>query len=177
MAARPRRQDWQVLGLEPGADPTRVRRSYLERKALYASESVASYNLLEDEERAALLRRIEEAYQRIVGEPPPTTRAQDRSENLPEPPAGPPPPVEAEPGAHLRHLRLSHGFLLTQVADDIKVRASLLEMIEHEQFESLPAPVYVRGFVIQYARLLRAPDPENLASAYLAKMNSDLAGE
>jgi hypothetical protein len=161
-----------VLGLQPGADHGAVRRSYLERKALYASESVATYTLLEGEERTALLERIEEAYRRIVGLPAPPPPLAAVKEELPAAPAGPPPPADDEPGAHLRHHRLRGSMLLAEVADEIKVRATLLEKLEEEQFPSLPAPVYVRGFVYQYAKLLGLPDADRLVTAYLAKMEA-----
>ena len=43
---RPHRRDWEVLGLEPGADPKDVRRAYRERRALYESDSLATYTLV-----------------------------------------------------------------------------------------------------------------------------------
>jgi flagellar biosynthesis protein FlhG len=170
MVTRPRRRDWQILGLQPGADPTDVRRSYLRRKALYSPDSMASYTLLEDEERAELLERIEEAYRRITGTPAPPSETKPTTEQLPEAPEGPAPPVTEQPGAHLRHQRIRQSRLLAQVAAEIKVRASLLERLEGEEFSYLPAAVYVRGFVLQYARFLGLSDPDGVAAAYLAKM-------
>ena len=64
---------------------------------------------------------------------------------------------------------------LAEVAEEIKVRPSLLEKIESEQFQHLPAPVYVRGFIFQYAKLLGLPDPESIAAAYLARIASGSA--
>ena len=37
-------------------------------------------------------------------------------------------------------------------------------------WSKLPAPVFVRGFVLQVARLLRMDEPEQLAAAYVQKM-------
>jgi cytoskeletal protein RodZ len=92
------------------------------------------------------------------------------TEELPEPPTGEAPPAEDEPGAHLQHHRLTRSLPLAEVAEEIKVRAALLERLEDESFSDLPASVYVRGFVVQYARLLGLPDPDEIASAYVAKM-------
>jgi hypothetical protein len=170
----PRNQDWQVLGLEPGADPREVRRSYMERKHLYSADAVASYSLLEDQERESLLERIEEAYQRIVGTPAPSVPAGDVEEPLPDAPAGPPPSVDDEPGAHLRHHRLRQGLMLAQVAAEIKVRASLLEKLEVQDFSYLPATVYVRGFIVQYAKFLGLDDPDGIAATYLTSMEREL---
>ncbi len=177
MKGEPRRRDWQVLGLKPGADPGQVRRAFLERKALYSQDSMATYTLLDEQERAVQLERIEEAYQRIMGAPGPRARPTPEREELPEAPSGPPPPADEAPGLHLRHHRLRNSLLLSEVADEIKVRAALLERIENEEFTSLPASVYVRGFVLQYARHLGLSEPDALAAAYLAKMATAKAGD
>ncbi len=175
MRARPHRRDWEVLGLEPGADPKDVRRAYRERRALYASDSLATYTLIEDDDRIALLDRIEEAYQAIMGARA-TAKTSGEREELGQIPEGPEPPLDLEPGRHLRYHRLSKGMTLAQVAEEIKVRPSLLEKIEHEQSEQLPAAVYVRGFIIQYARLLGVHEPERVAAGYLAKIDRGPAG-
>lgn len=171
MRDKPHRRDWEVLGLQPGADPKDVRRAYRDRRALYASDSLATYTLIDDDQREALLQRIESAYRTILRNSAPTATNREREE-LEHVPEGPAPPVEIEPGRHLRYQRLCKGISLAQVADEIKVRPSLLEKIEHEQAEQLPAAVYVRGFVVQYAKLLGVPDPESVAAAYLAKLES-----
>jgi hypothetical protein len=166
-----------VLGLEPGADAREVRRAYRERRALYAPSALATYNLLEEDERQTLLDRIEQAYQRIIGTPAPATQPHGPTEATPQSPTGPAPSPEEEPGAHLRHHRHRRGILLAEVADEIKVRTSLLEKLEDELYEYLPAPVYVRGFVVQYAKVLELPDPDHIASAYLAKLEADRGGD
>ncbi len=172
MGREPRRIDWQALGLEPGASPGQVRRAYLERRSLYAPDSLATYSLLEEREREAVLARIEDAYQRITGSAPPPAVAAGTPEDPAEPPSGPPPALEDAPGAHLRHLRLGRSISLHRVADEIKVRASVLAKLEEEDFQHLPAAVYVRGFVVQYAKLLGIPEPDAVATAYLSRMEA-----
>lgn len=171
---RPHRRDWEVLGLEPGADPKDVRRAYRERRTLYESDSLATYTLVDTDERDALLERVEKAYHAIMGSPAPVTTPGDREE-LEQVPAGPEPPLDLEPGLHLRYLRRCKGMTLAQVADEIKVRTALLEKLELEQAEHLPAAVYVRGFVVQYAKLLGVAEPERIAAAYLARIDSGSA--
>jgi len=46
----------------------------------------------------------------------------------------------------------------------------LLDQVENHRFPGLPAPVYVRGFVVSYARMLGLPNPERIAVAFLEKM-------
>ena len=64
--------------------------------------------------------------------------------------------------------------LLAQVAAEIKVRASLLEKLEDQDFSYLPATVYIRGFIVQYAKHLGLDDPDGIAIRYLARMEKDL---
>ena len=170
MTIRP--EDWEILGLEPGADIGQVRRAYRHRRSLYEPAALATYNLLDDEERDGMVDRIEEAYRRIIGseppaapqEPPPETQPKAADEafigNAPDP--------LSEPGAHLRFHRLAKGFTLHQIAVETKISVTILEQIENEDFEALPAPAFVRGHVQQFARELKLADAYEFAKFYLS---------
>ncbi|MCK5377177.1 MAG: helix-turn-helix domain-containing protein [Acidobacteria bacterium] len=174
MTGRPRRKDWEALGLEPGADLALVKRAHRHRRSLYDKGSLATYTLLEDDERTTMLSRIDTAYRRIVGTEPFGSRlgpfGDESTSDRSEAPTGPPPDSHQEPGAYLRHHRLSQGLTLQQIAAEIRVGAAILAQIENEEFEDLPAPVFVRGFVLQLARALRLSDAEELAGQFLVKM-------
>ncbi|HUP02698.1 MAG TPA: RodZ domain-containing protein [Bryobacteraceae bacterium] len=66
-------------------------------------------------------------------------------------------------GETLRRERLRRNLDLHQVADELKLSTRFLEAIENEQFDRLPAPVFTRSWVRQYARLLGL-DEEELAA-------------
>lgn len=179
MARDPGPQDWEILGLEPGAAVEEVRRAYARRKALYGSDTLATYSLHDEPEREALLERLDDAYRTIVQQvqtaaPAPAPAG---SEPQVEAPSGPPPPADERPGAHLRHQRLTRRVSLNELASETKIRASLLDLLEGESFGDLPAQVYVRGFVIQCARALKLPDAESLAEAYLERMRQALGDD
>jgi hypothetical protein len=171
-----RREDWEVLGVEPGADLERVHRAYHTRRNLFSASSLATYSLLGRTEREDLLARIDEAFMRISNAAADlTTSARDGAPadgEVDEALAALRTPTDlvADPGAYLRHHRLVSGLTLEQVSVETKVRPNVLTAIENETWGRLPAPVFVRGFVIQVARLLRIEDPENLAAAFLQKM-------
>ena len=95
------------------------------------------------------------------------------SEAKSEAPTGPPPDPRTEPGALLNHHRRAQGLTLEHLAAETKIRAVLLEQIESEAFDDLPAAVFVRGHVLQYARALGLSDPNELAARYLAKVKLD----
>lgn len=167
--------DWQVLGIAPGASLEEISRAYSRRKAIYAADSLASYSLYNGDDRAALLARIEQAYARIAAAIEVQT-ADSPADPSAEQPIGPPPSMEEHPGAFLRHVRLAARTTLAKLAEETKIRASLLELLEAESFNQLPARVYVRGFVIQCAKALDLDDPERVAEAYLAKLEQAVGG-
>ena len=70
-------------------------------------------------------------------------------------------------GALLRRLRESAGADLQALAEITKVRRHYLEAVEEHDFDALPAAVYVRGFVTEYARALGL-DPQRVAQSYMA---------
>ena len=60
-----RREDWEVLGVEPGADLEKVHRAYHTRRSLFSQGSLATYSLLGEHERDEFLARIDEPFVRI----------------------------------------------------------------------------------------------------------------
>lgn len=74
-------------------------------------------------------------------------------------------------GEFLRQIREYKKMDLERLADLTRVSKTYLQNIEAELFENLPAMVYVRGFVYQYAKCLRLP-PDVVANSYLARMKS-----
>lgn len=175
--SRARFEDWRLLDLDPGAELSEVNRALHARRALYRPGALATYNLLEDDERDAMLARIDEAYRRITGAEPPPNRGPravpSPAEPPPDAPAGPPPDPRTDPGAVLRYHRRARGLTLAQLASETKIRATLLDQIERESAAELPAAVFVRGHVVQYARALELADPNEIAARYLAKLKLD----
>ncbi len=64
-------------------------------------------------------------------------------------------------GETLRSTREHRGLTMEQVARDTRISLRFLEALEAENFEELPAPVYVRGFLRSYANYLKI-DPQPL---------------
>lgn len=177
MAGRqhPTPADWRLLGLAPGATPEEILRAYDHRRALYDEESLASYSLLLDGERRHHLDRLLKARDRLLAaataprtppeETPPTTADASIAAE-----AGPAPDREQHPGAWLGHLRRARDLTVDQLSKETKIRPAVIEQLEGEQYDRLPAPVFVRGFVIQIARALAVADPESLAALYLKQL-------
>jgi len=172
------REEFEFLGVAPGDGLLKIRRAYQELKSLYAEDALASYTLLGPEERHARLERIETAYRRIARE---LTRHPAPVVPLRQPPEG---NLEAmaetvsaidpreAPGPFLRQARDLAGLSLEEIARRTKIGTRYLTAIETENFERLPAPVYLRGFVDQYARQVGLSDSRQITEIYLERCRS-----
>lgn len=67
-------------------------------------------------------------------------------------------------GAWLRHQREARSVSLREIADNSKISLRYLEALEQDRFDVLPAPVFARGFLREYARVvgLNADEVVNL---------------
>lgn len=73
-------------------------------------------------------------------------------------------------GSFFRKVRETRGISLEELSVGTKISKTYITAIEEENFERLPAPVYLRGFVIQIARALKVPH-EKASTAYMARYN------
>ncbi len=84
----------------------------------------------------------------------------------------PPMPVLSErtefSGPLLRQIREAVGVELREIAERSKIGMAYLQALEGETFAKLPAPVYVRGFLAEYARALGL-DAERVKQTYLER--------
>lgn len=72
-------------------------------------------------------------------------------------------------GELLQKIREYKSVDLERLSDMTKVSRLYLQGIESEDYNKLPAAVYVRGFVFQYAKCLKLK-PEVVANSYVARM-------
>lgn len=68
-------------------------------------------------------------------------------------------------GDTLRDRRHALGMSLPRAEKALRIRIEMLEALEAGDYETLPAPGYVRGYITSYARLLEL-DPQPLLSMY-----------
>ena len=66
-------------------------------------------------------------------------------------------------------MREIRGLELGDIAQRTKISERYLRALEEEQFGDMPAAVYVRGYVTEYARALRL-DPQRAAESYLVAL-------
>jgi hypothetical protein len=72
-------------------------------------------------------------------------------------------------GGLLQQMRESRGLDLRTMADVTKVGINYLRALEANQVNELPSRVYLRGFLVQYARALRV-NPDRLVAGYMASL-------
>jgi len=68
-------------------------------------------------------------------------------------------------GETLKTKREALGLDLKQIAASLRIRYDYLQALEEDSFEKLPAEVYIKGYVREYALLLGI-DPEPLIASY-----------
>ncbi len=66
-------------------------------------------------------------------------------------------------GSYLRELRTQRGISLEEIARFSRVLGGYLEALEADQFSTLPAPVFTKGFIRAYCQALGVPPDEALA--------------
>jgi flagellar biosynthesis protein FlhG len=163
---------YQLLEIEPTASDEDIRRAHRLVRQLYGRDSVVGAGLWSREEIDALQRRFDEAYATLMD--PARRRQYDlelfpdgipaasrnwqrrgRPESITPPRAAPAIAPDADlNGPFMRELRESMGIELREISERTKISTAYLGAIEGEEFERLPAPVYVRGFLVEYAKML-----------------------
>lgn len=181
---------YDVLGLSRGASDEEVRRAHKRQRELFSQGSLPLVSILDDVGLRAEQAKIEEAHDTLLD--PNRRRAYDLSvfpdlENEAPPTSGRVRGFTAEQlmlqaeiareiqtateftGSFLRKVRESQCIELAEIAAKTKISVTHLRAIEEEIFADLPAVVYARGFVREYAKVLKL-DPAQVDRSYLKRM-------
>lgn len=70
-------------------------------------------------------------------------------------------------GAWLKRQREVREITLREISDESKISFRYLEALEEDRFEVLPAPVFARGFLREYARFVGL-DPDEVVNYYIS---------
>jgi len=178
---------YETLGLTSEATLEQVEKAYQFFAAMYEDQALATYSLLGPEEQLEARTRIREAYEilkhalerpqddsqlaapaALAAQAPPAPLPRPTSVRIEAPRA---PRLLPEPvtGASLREAREDLGVALQHIAEITKIGVRFLEYIEGDRHKDLPALVYLRGFVQEYARCLGL-DPRRTADSYLSRL-------
>ena len=171
---------YDLLEVAPSASFEDIRRGNRRIRDIYGAESIAIAGLYDPAGLEAVHRRLDLAYTTLMDAakrkeydaelypdgipmPPaavPTAITHDPVRAEREPAAATRPPMpELGPkseysGPMLRQVREAAGIELRELSERSKIGMSYLAALEAEHWDKLPAPVYVRGFLVEYARIL-----------------------
>ena len=69
-------------------------------------------------------------------------------------------PDKGSPGSQLAQLREKKGFTQEYVAGKLHLRVKVIELLEIDDYENMPEPVFIKGYLRAYAKLLGvSPEP------------------
>jgi flagellar biosynthesis protein FlhG len=188
---------YELLEVPPTASFEDIRRANRRIRDIYGTESIAVSGLYDPASLEAVHRRLDLAYTTLMdaakrkeydGElfpdgvpmpvnPPsetapiaraPTNKPDDPATLAARPPMPPIGPRTEFTGPLLRQIREAVGVELREIAERSKIGMAYLQALEGEVFAKLPAPVYVRGFLAEYARALGL-DAERVKQTYLER--------
>ncbi len=178
---------YDLLEVPRGASAEEIRKAYRREKEIFSSNSMAIYSLLGPEELKEVNAAMDEAYRVLTderfrseydrkledlgekvfsGEPVEVTANQEVHPVREELAGIPFPNGFRFRGSSLRGIRESMGFDLKQISQKTKINRQNLEWLEQESFENLPALVYIRGFIMEYAKALNL-DAHRVVDSYL----------
>lgn len=183
---------YDLLEVAPSASFEDIRRGNRRIRDIYGAESIAIAGLYDPAGLEAVHRRLDLAYTTLMDAA--KRKEYDTElypEGIPMPPAALPtaapvdvrereaaaatrppmpdlgPRVEFS-GPTLRQVREAAGIELRELSERSKIGMSYLAALEAEHWDKLPAPVYVRGFLVEYARILGL-DAARVKDTYLER--------
>ena len=114
---------------------------------------------------------VTHSVQTDVPAPRPAAKVDDPATIAVRPPMPEISPMTEFSGALLRQIREAIGVELREIAERSKIGMAYLSALEGEVFAKLPAAVYVRGFLAEYARALGL-DGERVKQTYLSRFRA-----
>jgi flagellar biosynthesis protein FlhG len=182
-----------MLGTHRGATDEELRRAYKRQRDIYQPHSLALTSLLTSDALAVERSKVEEAHDTLLD--PLKRHAYDVSVFPEDDDSGAKRSPEEDSalaaeremlrqelnreisaeteftGHLLQKVRESLGIELDEIASHTKISTSHLRAIELEDFQSLPALVYTRGFIQQIAKYLKL-DPTQVSRTYLRRLRN-----
>lgn len=189
---------YELLKVQRTANVAEIVAAYHTARSAFSKDSVATYSLFSAEEIQIELTQLEEAYltlsnidkkreydRRLTLKGPelakqpaalnPLRQAGGAAPKQDEPVEASPPPepprTDDMSGSFLKQMRMHWGLSLDDVARITKIPAKFIRSIEAEDIKTLPARVYVQGFIKNLATLYKL-DPKTTASSYLNSIDS-----
>jgi flagellar biosynthesis protein FlhG len=183
---------YEILEVSPTATIKEIQMAYGRAKETFHSDSLAVYSLFSEEEINKIQATIEEAYRVLMDEALRKRYDQSHFQTSEEQKWEKPSEIQGIPwekkaalsftdlsidaqediyrGKILKQIRERIGVDLKTVSEETKINIKILEWIEEEILEKLPALVYLKGFLRGYAKSIGL-DPQKVIEGYLQFLN------
>jgi flagellar biosynthesis protein FlhG len=183
---------YEILEVSPTATIKEIQMAYERAKETFHSDSLAIYSLFSEEEINKIQTTIEEAYRILMDEASRKRYDQSHFQTSGEQRLEKPSEIQGIPwekkatlsftdlaidaqediyrGKKLKKIRERLGIDLKTVSEQTKINIKILEWIEEEILEKLPALVYLKGFLRGYAKSIGL-DPQKVIEGYLQFLN------
>ncbi|UCC39096.1 MAG: helix-turn-helix domain-containing protein [Candidatus Aminicenantes bacterium] len=164
---------FEILEVSPDASLSEIKNAYLRLKKLYSSDSMVVIPIADEfskRNREEILKKIENAYTKLIAlmdteKSKPVTQ---RKPSVSDIPSEKHTESVSFSGEALRQIREKKGVQLYEVALETKIRIELLQNIELENFEALPAGIYLKAHLMNYASFLSL-DAKKVAEDYIRR--------
>ena len=178
---------YEILEVIPNATPQEIQRAYEHAKETFHAESLAIYSLFSEEEMREIQAAIEEAYRVLIDEVLRKSYDQAHLQMIENMLKERQQEVQGKTqekkgslsftnlsldlgemvyrGKTLKQIRERLGIDLKSISAETKINVKILEYIEEEDLEKLPARVYLKGFLKAYAQVLNL-DPQKVIEGY-----------
>jgi DnaJ-class molecular chaperone len=182
---------YEILEISANATTKEIQRAYEHAKETFHADSMAVYSLFSEKEVKEIEEAVEEAYRvlmdessrknydrthsRVVGEELPEKLSEtqvvprEKRASLSFTELSFNAEVENYRGRELKQVRERMGIELQTVSKETKISLKILESLEEENFEKLPALVYLKGFLKSYAQCLGL-DSQKVVDDYVKSM-------
>jgi len=172
---------YELLNIEPIAKNEEIQKAYYLACQTYQPESLATYSVLSEAERAKMMKQIEKAYQTLMDEVERerynhkigiSPRRKEKkgirdikhpSNNFPPPPEQPKkdecqkeeePLPDLSDQLYLKKLREKKGISLQEISNVTKISVGSLTALENGEYEKFPGRVYIVGFLRSYSEYI-----------------------
>ena len=171
---------YELLNIEPIASNEEIQRAYYLACQTYQPDSLATYSVLSETERAKMMKKIEKAYQTLMDEcerekynrrigigprrkekkgikvikhPANNISSQDnlKKEDCQEDNEQMP---DLSDPQYLKKLRSKKGISIKEISDVTKISVGSLTALENGEYEKFPGRVYIVGFLRSYAEYI-----------------------
>ncbi len=182
---------YEILEVSATATTKEIQRAYEHAKETFHADSMAVYSLFSEKEVKEIEEAVEEAYRVLMDESSRRSYDQTHSRTVGEQVLEKSSEsqvasreksaclsftdlsfnaeVEHYRGRELKQFRERMGIELQTVSKETKISLKILETLEEEKFEKLPALVYLKGFLKSYAQCLGL-DSQKVVEGYLKSM-------